>query len=194
MTRTLEQIKDTFLPYSDGVRIILLVHRSKEGGAGRKIQRTNLRKVITKNSEEFFQIVGEMQDFMSKDDRTLRIYSTVNGRNINKAVRKFKQEMLDNDYNPDRIKEKFYLDIKNKWVGCLMSSSAKAESSFLLDLDGCDDRSFHSIYNLVEKLTRIQTYYQTKNGYHIITDPFNHTKLDKDMITVLPDGLLLLDY
>lgn len=195
MTRTIEEIKEIFKDFSDGIRIVMLVHRNKEGGVGRRIQRTRLRKIITTNSEEFFDAIEHLQDIVAKDERTLRIYSTVNSRNIQKAIHKFKQEQLDNDYSNEQNKEHFYVDIKNSWISCLTKNSCKAQSNFLFDLDGCDDHSLITITKQIEKQTKILLTYKTKNGYHLITEPFNYTKLAcLDQVDIHSDGLLLIDF
>lgn len=195
MARTLEEIKEIFKDYSDGLRIIMLVHRNKEGGIGRKAQKTNLKKIITQNSEEFWEAIAYMRKLKEGDLRPLRIYSTVNSRNLQRTIHNFKRDMLENDYSKVLNKDFFYIDIKNRFISALMKKACKSQSNFLFDLDECDDHSFHSIHNQIERQTKIQTYYQTKNGYHIITDPFNYNKLEcLDQVDIHPDGLLLIDY
>lgn len=191
--KTLEEIKLQFNNYSDGIRVVLLIHRSKEGGLNNTHKR-HLKKIVTKNSKQFFEAIEEMQEIMKKDERPLRIYATVNKRDMKKAIRHFKENQLANDYAADSIKDEFYLDIKNRWISSLMKTSSKGETNFLIDLDECDERSFHGIYNIVEKYTKIQTYYQTKNGYHIITDPFNYTLINDDRINIHVDSLMLIDF
>lgn len=195
MTRTIKQIKETFKDFSSGLRVIMLVHRNKEGGIGRRIQRTRLAKIVTTNSEEFFDAIEYLQDIMSKDKRTLRIYSAVNSRDIQKSIHKFKQEQLDNDYSNELNREHFYIDIKNSWISCMMKKSCRNQSNFLFDLDECDDHSLVTITKQIEKQTKIILTYQTKNGYHIITEPFNYNKIEcLEQVDVHPDGLLLIDY
>ncbi len=191
--KTIDQIQRWFGKYSDGIRIVFLIHRSKEGGMNNKFKR-HLRKIITTNSEEFFNAIISLQDDMKNSDDPLRIYSSVNSRDINKAIHRFKVDQLEVDYSNQENKNSFYLDIKNKFISCLMKSGSRAESNFIIDLDHCDERSFHTIYKILEKKTNIQTYYKTKNGYHIVTDAFDYTKLNDDRIDVHTDGLLLIDF
>ncbi|MFA5071922.1 MAG: hypothetical protein WC511_06260 [Candidatus Pacearchaeota archaeon] len=191
--RTIEEIKEIFTPYSDGVRIILLIHRSKEGGKNNTHKR-HLKKVTTRNSQEFFDTIQEFQEICDNDPRPLRIYATVNKRSMDKAIRHFKENQLMNDYASEDIRNEFYLDIKNRWISCLMQANSRMETNFIIDLDDCDERSFHSIYNIIKKHTKIQTYYTTKNGYHIITDAFDYPKLKDERIQVHVDNLMLIDY
>ncbi len=189
-----ERIKEIFINQSDGFRVVLLIHRSKEGGFNNTHKR-HLKKIITRNSEEFFIAVSELIEFIKTDDRDLRIYASVNCRNINKAIRLFKQRQLDNDYTTEPMKSNFYIDIKNRFISCLMDKSSRDDSNFLFDLDGCDDRSLISIQLMLSKITSVLNTYKTKNGYHIITSPFNYVKdiekqEIKDCINV--DGLSLI--
>jgi len=193
---TIEKIKEIFNDVSDGIRVVFLVHRSKEGGLNNTHKR-HLKKFITTNSKEFFEAISELKEIMDKDERTLRIYANLNSRDINKAIRLFKQRQLNSDYDPAERNQQFYLDIKNQFISCLMDKSARKTKNFLFDLDEIDDRGFHSIYNLIEKRTKILLHYPTKNGYHIITEPFNYYKeLDNESLiqSVHTDGLMLIDF
>jgi hypothetical protein len=192
--RSIEAIKEIFKDLSDGVRIVLLIHRSKEGGFNNTHKR-HLKKIITNNSQEFFETILEFQEFIKQDGRPLRIYSSLNNRDFGKAIRMYKHLQIERDYDSEELRNKFYLNTKNNFIGCLMNNNCKISKNFLFDLDDCDDRSFHSIYNILEKLTEIIVYYPTKNGYHIITKPFNYKALDDNIVSILhKDSLMLIDY
>ncbi len=191
---TIEEIQEQFKDLSDGIRVILLIHRTKEGGKNNKYKR-HLKKVITTNSQEYFDTIRELKEIKDSDKRTLRIYATVNDCDINKAIRLFKQRQLDNDYASEKLNLQFYLDIKNQFISCLMDKSCRNSKNFLFDLDGCDDRSFKQIHQRISKLTEIILSYPTKNGYHIITKPFNYKSLDENLInTVKGHYLMLVDF
>lgn len=186
------------LPFSTGIRCILLLQRKKEGGPSNENNRC-FRRVMTRNSEEFFKAIEELekekQRMFKENGRLCRIYSSVNSRDVNKAIRQFKKDMIDNDYNPDDLRQGFYLDIKNRFIHCLMQHTCKAESNFMFDLDDCCERSLASIEKELIKYTEIVLRYQTKNGFHIITKPFNFHELQNDgRFEVKPDGLLLISY
>ena len=191
---TIDEIQNMFQNFSDGVRVVLLIHRSKEGGFNNTHKR-HLKKVITRNSEEFWKTVKEFKELKDNDTRTLRIYANFNSRDINKAIRLFKQRQLDRDYENEEHRNDFYFNVKNQFISCLMDKSCAKEKNFLFDLDGCDDRSLQRIYKLIEKQTEILLFYNTKNGYHIITRPFNYNNLDSQIVEFLhKDSLMLLDF
>lgn len=192
---TIKEIKELFSPLSDGIRVVLLIHRSKEGGFNNTHKR-HLKKIITTNSEEFFNTISELKEIMDNDSRTLRIYATVNSCDLNKAIRLFKHRQLDRDYETIELRNKFYLDVKNQFISCLMDDSCRETKNFLFDLDECDRRSYVQIYERLKKHTDIIITYPTKNGYHIITKPFEYPKLnDDDLIkTMKGHQLMLIDF
>jgi hypothetical protein len=187
--------KEIFEKFSEGVRCILLLERRKDSGTGKSSNCFDRK--ITTNKQEFFETIDKFEDIKNSYKGNLRIYSSVNSRDISKAIREFKHEQLEADYYDKESKNGFYLDLKNRFIHCLMKPRCKAESNFLFDFDGCCDRSFSQICKEIEKHTEIISYYKTKNGYHVITKPFNHTKIGNDERfkgVINTDGLLLISY
>ena len=192
--KKIDEIKDLFKDFSNGIRVVFLIHRKKDGGTNRKT-RQSIKKVITTNSEEFFKTIEELKEIKDNDDRNLRIYATINSRDIKKGIREFKQKILDNDYQCDKSMFDFYFDIKNRFIGSIMKPKCNIENNFLFDLDDCDHRSYIQMIEILKKNTDVLLTYETKNGYHIITKPFNYTKLDERFISnINKDALLLIDF
>lgn len=184
--------------FSDGIRMIMICQRNKEGRNTNKSDRYSKRKIST-YSEEFFKILKEFQEIKNNSDEPLRIYSCVNKRDIKKAIRNFKQKQLDADYYDEYSKNNFYFDIKNRWVGSLMKQSSRAETKFLIDVDSIIKESenwdISYIEEHLEKIgVKIILKYPTKNGFHIITEPFNPNLFNHEFGEVKKDALLLLDY
>lgn len=187
-----EQIYNSFIDFVDGIRVLFLIHRNKEGG---ETNNTKTRKVITTNREEFFNELLKLVDEKERSEIPYRIYSSVNSRNINKAIRQFKYEQLDADYYGTEQLHNFYLDLKNRWIGCLMQPKQKAESFFLFDVDDVDGKDMCGETLKVLHGQHIIKQYKTKNGWHIITKPFNHTEIKlPEGVELKTDALLLLDY
>jgi hypothetical protein len=191
----MKDIIEKFKNNSDGIRVVLLIHRSKEGGANNKFK-GHLKKIITTNSDEFFEAVKKLKEIKDNSKDELRIYASCNNRDLNKAVRLFKEQQLATDYDPEDKTKSFYLDIKNRFISCLMNKSCRNEKNFLFDLDEIDEHSFITVKNRIEKQTEIILWYKTKNGYHIITKPFNYYKtLDENIIKAIQtDSLMLIDF
>lgn len=191
---TMLEIINIFTPLSDGIRVVMLVHRSKEGGHN-NTHRRHLRKVITTNNAEFFTTISELKQIKDKDERALRIYATVNSCNIDKSIRLYKQRQLDRDYETLELRNKFYLDTKNQFISCLMDNSCRETKNFLFDLDDLSEYEYNNVCETLKKQTEIIISYPTKNGYHVVTKPFYYAKIDKELIkSTLGNSLMLIDY
>lgn len=188
-----EGIFDEFKNYTDGYRLLFLIHRNKEGG---ETNNTKHLKVITTGSEDFFEELVKMVDYKDRNSEIpYRIYSSLNSRNIEKAVKQFKYEQLDADYYGDEQKWDFYLNIKNRWIGCMMQPQQRETSFFLFDVDNVEGRDVHGDTLQVIPSEYIIKSYATKNGWHIITVPHNHTTYTlPEGVEMKKDGLLLLNW
>lgn len=185
--------KEIIEQFSDGIRMLMLCQRNKEGRETNKTDRASVRKIST-NKEEFLKIFAEFQEIKNKSDQPLRIYSSVNRRDINKAIMNFKREQLEADFYDEVNRNNFYYDIKNRWISCLMQQNARAETLFLIDIDGAwDDISFVKEH-LLEIKVEVVCMYKTKNGLHVITKPFNPNLFNNEFGEIKKDALLLLDF
>ena len=185
-----KNIMDKFSNFTDGVRMIMLTQRSKEGGKVTNPDKVSRRK-ISMNRQEFQEILEEFIKIKEKSSLPLRIYSSINARDFEKGIREFKRQQLEADYYDEENKHRFYSDIKNRFLSSLMKPNSRKETRFLIDIDEIDDENwirriltFIGAKNLLE--------YKTKNGKHIITEPFNPSLALG--IEVKKDALLLLDY
>lgn len=179
--------------FSDGVRMLMLCQRNKEGRETNKTDRASTRKITT-NKEDFLKVYNEFLELKNKSKEPLRIYSCVNKRDVKKAVRVFKFEQLEADYYDEESRNNFYFDIKNRWISSLMKQNCRAETLFLVDID--DIQIDHSV--IQNKLKEVNSeeviHYQTKNGWHYVVKPFNPNLWDKNLGEIKKDALLLLDF
>jgi len=186
-------IFDEFIDFTDGYRVLFLIYRNKDGGP---TNNGKVRKIITRNKEEFFKGLESLIRDQYESPLPLRIYSSVNERNFEKAIRQFKYEQLDSDYYDTVQKENFYLDIKNRFLGCLMQPAQRKTSLFMFDIDQVPEEP-----DVTAKTLRllpsdvIIKQYRTKAGWHIITSAFNYTEITLPKnVEFKKDGLLLLSY
>ena len=189
--------------FSDGVRMIMLCQRNKEGRNTNKTDRASIRKIST-NKEEFLKIYNEFLEIKNNSKEPLRIYSSVNKRDINKAIRTFKFEQLEADYYDEESRNNFYFDIKNRWISCLTQQKCKLESNFLIDADFEFDKESKEILNktiledvrtsLKDLNVEILLEYPTKSGFHLVTKPFNPSLFPPALGEIKKDALLLLSF
>lgn len=191
--REAEHIVDKFRHYTDGIRLIMLIYRAKEGAVS--ANNDKYRKYIVNGQEEYLKaVIQALEVCYEKSEIPFRVYASVNSRNIEKAIRLFKHNQLDADYYDTDSKNSFYLDIKNRMISALMTPSSRAEGMFLIDCDSTE-ADHEAMGQLAELGVEILDHFPTKNGWHMITEPFNPTlfKPVKD-VEIKKDGLLLLKY
>lgn len=190
-------IYDDFKFFTDGVRVLIMIHRPKEGGKNGN-RKAEVSRFVTKNSDEFLGAFMKLLDKKERSDIPYRIYSAVNARDIEKAIRKFKHEQLDADYYDDESRHSFYYDSKNRFISALMtpSSRMKDQSYFIFDVDDEEGRDVmgETLTALAQTEAVIIKQYKTKNGWHIVTKPFNPNTFSVPGVEIKKDGLILLAY
>jgi hypothetical protein len=174
--------------FKDGVRVLLLMLRAKDGGSA-KTDRKATKKVVTQSPAEFDEALSELRGMWRPDER---IYSTINARNLDKAIRLFRYRQLDADYFATTDKHSFYLDLENRWISCLKDKAASVGSLFLFDTD--QEREYETAFDELENVPGLDciTDYPTRNGRHIITRPFNPGLLSADVRIMLKKNALML--
>ena len=187
MNNKLDKIIERFGDFTNGYRLLMLTHRSKDGVSDK--DRKVIKRIST-NSDDFKKLLNELLIIKHESHLPYRIYSSVNSRNIKKAIRIFKQNQLNADYDNEENRNHFYSDIKNRWISALMQPQSKAESNFLIDIDEGDN--LKEAITVLSTITRNVFKYKTKNGHHLITEPFNPERMNGWEIK--KDGLILLDY
>lgn len=190
-----DKIANRFDWLINGVRIITLMQRKKEGGPTKTDRAA--KKFISLGEDQFVDVLQKALDQWTPD---YRIYCTVNSRDMEKGLRNFKQAMLDNDYQDNENKYYFYTDIWNRLISALQKPSARFQKLFLIDIDN-DDKNGLDYKSVLLRLKELEIFiyadYQTKNGRHIITEPFEYPKLIpelKKLDNVKTDGMALLKY
>lgn len=164
----IENINDLPDSFKTGVRAVLLLYRNKDGCDG-NAQRKCIKK-ISRNKEEWLKIIDHFSRLKALSYPLHRIYSSVNSRDISKAVHEFKVRQLYHDYGNQEECDKFYQDIENRFFSCLMNPNCRVERNFLIDCD--TEEEYKYALEVIPKHLIIYEY-QTKNGHHLICNPFN---------------------
>ena len=132
--REAQAIYERFEPFTYGYRGIILLHRKKDGFDGAYPQRDSKKRIVS-SKEEYVNCLCEFLDLKSKSEHELRIYASLNPRDMSKAIRNFKYNQLDADYYDQESSYSFYTDISNRFFSCFMQPQAKAGSFFIIDVD-----------------------------------------------------------
>ena len=172
--------------FKDGARVIYCTSRNKDGSAGNK----TIGSMFSRSPEEFDKVVAELIEKASGEP--FRVYSTVEARDVQKAIRLFKERQLAADYRTNP--EDFYFNSKSRWLSALANPKNAVEKFWLFDCDTPKETEATKRM-LAEDYTREFTPYEykTKNGVHIVTQPFHLTAEGFDGI-VQKNASLLVAY
>lgn len=187
-----QAIINEFNGFTDGVRYLCLLHRSKDGGQNKEYHRRSAF-FITLNTEEYRDAVERLLILQAVSSKPYRLYASVNARDIQKTERQMKIEMLEADFASAENKQFMYERFCSRWAGALMKPGSRSGSSFILDVDGEGDVTAPVLKKLAEINIEPLMQYKTPNGWHIITPPFNPQLIESDGCEVKKDGLILLN-
>lgn len=180
-----------FEPFTAGTRYLTLLHRQKDGGSTDEYKRRGAY-FITQTPEEYLDALVRLLALQAVFSKPYRLYASVNPRNMKKAEKSFKMDMLTCDFDEGESKEYFWKRLASKWVSALMSPGSRFDSLFILDVDGEGDVTAPVLKWLESNHVDIIKQYKTPNGWHIVTKPFNPTELNLPNCEIKKDGLILL--
>jgi len=80
-------------------------------------------------------------------------------------------------------------------MSCVMSPTSRAETNFIIDIDD-NNLTVKTLRELQSLKVKVILHYNTKNGSHVVTEPFNPNLLKTKYpeLGIAKDGLLLLSY
>ena len=80
--------------------------------------------------------------------------------------------------------------VDSAWRTALLQPQCRVDNKFMLDIDTKDFLKLADIDLIIKKSNgEILTRYETPNGYHYITNPFDTRKVcEEDNVTLLRDG------
>lgn len=171
--------------FKEGYRGVMLLKRTKDGGDGNADRRAF--KKITSSKEEWTETIKEFLKMRIMMYPEHRIYSSVNSRDMTKAIREFKRRQLDTDY--DSYINDFYCDVKNRFFSCFMNPLAKKDKFFLIDCDTPEE--FELTLNVIPN-ELILYIYPTKNGNHVITKAFDIKEYENFGLNIKRDDLIYI--
>src|SRR5688500_17611081 len=100
--------------FKEGIRVLLLMLRSKYGGSA-KTDRKATKKVVTQTPAEFDEALKELRSLWRPNER---IYASVDARDLKKAIRQFQFRCLEANWFDEENRNNFYLDLENRWISC----------------------------------------------------------------------------
>lgn len=191
-----DTIVNNFQGFTDGVRLLLLLERKKDGGHNKEETRVSFSKV-TLNEKDFEKGLLEALTLQATIYTNHRLYLSVNSRDRDKVIHNIEEDLLFSHYSGsqeqvDGIRNKL-LKKPRHW---LMQPKNSTTSYFILDIDDEEGRDIEgeALKKIEELGVDILLKYRTKNGWHIVTKPFNPSLWDSSLGEIKKDGLMLISY
>lgn len=168
--------------FKSGTRVLMLTGRNKDGvTCQRKVLRVSL------NAEQFDVALGELVKISEPNER---IYASAGRRSIQKASRLFRKRQLDSEYDQNPME--FYEKLSTRWASCLMDPSAQEERLWLFDIDNDEDSEL-VVRELKSRSCDFESYvYDTKNGKHVLVEPFNRLLISETMCSMIKENPMML--
>ncbi len=189
-----DQICEEFDQFTDGCRVMILLERNKDGGHNKEEHRT-FKSAISYDKDGFRRNLKELLVLMATNDKPLRLYLSVNDRNLKKVIRYVKEALLDADYADEEQRETTHKKLLRSPKHFLMQTQNKNSNWFLIDVDNEEGRDVMG--EALDELVRLEVdelkRYPTKNGWHFVVKPFN-LSLWNGPGEVKKDSMLLLKY
>lgn len=190
-----KEIADVFGPFMRGTRVLLLLQRKKEGGNTREDRRRHVGFAAT-DEKEIMERIRQLVTLQMMSKEPLRVYMSVNPRDIRKANYEFRRRLLQDEC--DGMVEVHGKVMQDRWISALMATNADKgvqDKYFILDVDDTGDDVMGKVLRRMDELGVVeQMRYRTKNGWHVVVDPFRRDLWDVEGVGVQVDGLLLLSF
>lgn len=177
----------------EGTRVLFLVQRQKDGGGNSEEKRIFSVAVI----EDEEDLIQKLSHFLAIRDAyteiDLRVYLSVNSRNKYTAIRNMLDSIIESFYCPDVQKELITTKLLRGAKSSLMNPNARKTKYFLIDVDSMVDVDTYqeAMSDLFDRGVTIIHERKTRNGWHIITEPFNpagwnqYSEIKKDALMLL---------
>lgn len=188
-------LADSVGNFCDGPRCVFLMYRKKDGGHDKENRRV-FDFELYRDKEELVSILEKFLWRATFLDIQTRIYVSVNKRDIKKSIRELESRLLEMHYTDEKQQNDVYHQLFRFPRTYLMqpSSLLKEEMMFLIDADNQEGRDIYgeALTWLSENKVEILLTQKTRNGWHIVTKPFNLNLFPKEIANVHKDGLLFI--
>lgn len=152
--------------FQDGVRLLLLKSRHKDGWIGKE------RSILRQSSDiaSFNRYLDELRSIMKPAER---IYASASQRDVMKAGRLFAERMANAMFDPPEVREDFFKRIPYHWWSSLMQPQTQIRDQKWWMWDCDDTNTLDTVMKFVVD-NNIERYtYPTKSGHHILCRPFD---------------------
>lgn len=167
----------------DRAYILMAISRRKFNEDVTNSQEKIHRRIVSSEQEVEYNI-KHLFSMMQQNDLKYRLYLTVNPRSLTSAFFQFQSKlasMSEELFNGDDGTITRIERLGSEWKSTLHDPSNRATKNFQFDVDG-SRYAFEKLLEILAANTEILLTQETPNGFHIITQPFNHTEIEADYL------------
>lgn len=184
-------MKNTILNYceftEDTCYILLMLARKKENK--HQTEHDKLARLRRKTVQCEADVDYALKEFELHaklyPETQFRIYVSVNKRSLVNGMLHFQKAIMDIQYALIRGNVEAYKTIcrmNSEWTSTLATKECRAERNFLFDIDYSNSNEHetkltHDFVKEVDALTSIKYFGKSKNGFALVTAPFNMATL-----------------
>lgn len=167
--------------------ILLLISRKKENEQQTESEKIGkVRRSLIMNPDEIAEALREFELVAKLFPETqYRIYVSVNSRSVLKGMCEFQKKLTDMQYsliNGNREVLTTAYRLGSEWKSILAKKECRAEKKFLFDIDFLNSTvegqtATENFKNDIDNVAEIVYFGESKNGYALVTNPFDIRKL-----------------
>jgi hypothetical protein len=179
------------------VHLLLAVARAKDNEGDAAADVPTIRAVVTEGAD-LPRTAAELDHAVSRFDARYRLYVTVNARDATTAVFELRSDVDDwlrMRLGGDEDVVRKFERLDSEFTSVLQSDRCADESNFLFDLDDVDRPAAERFRDRLAGHTDVSLFRETPNGFHVVTGPFDYTRLSADVDYELEtDDLVFVDF
>lgn len=178
------------LHLKEGIHVLMLIDMGVS--SSNKGSKRWINKIITSNAQQWDKASEKLIQLQNHlNDPDVRLYASINSRNMQKAINTFQHKQLDVQ---EDNKVNFYRRINDSFCSCLLQPENRRTSLFLLDCYASTAAEINS-FTIKNRDIPMSYMYHTPNGFHAIMHPFNPILLEGyNTIELKKDALMLINW
>ena len=165
------------------VYLLMAIARAKDNEGTTASSEPVIREIV-EDAAELPRKIPQLDHAVSRFDDRYRLYLSANARSTTSALFRLRErtdDWLEMRFNGDTDVVRKFKRIDSEFKSVLQSDACKDETNFIFDLDGVSGGDVDAFVETLEEFTTISLRRETPNGYHVVTEPFNHTELNADV-------------
>jgi len=166
---------------------MFLVYRTKDNTDVPSKDLDRRTVFVIENTEHFNQTLDYLYPRLKDGGR---IYASLDERRFDKAMLEFRKSQTEADES-ERNRYVFYMALNKAWHKALMQNRSRKSKLFLWDADSQGELAqLHREF--AANNVNIDYMYDSKDGYHVVTQPFNPAVLSDNLQPMLHRNAMML--